>query len=81
MREGRVLSRSSPSKPSAAKRSCQRHTEPTDIPPGVPSVWHTTVKLPVFEDRPIVGEFDEERIAARPWPAKDGHMTVIELTG
>jgi Lipase C-terminal domain len=55
--------------------------EPADIPPGVPGVWHTTLKLPVFEDRPIVGEFNEERIVGRPWPAKDGHMTVIELTG
>jgi hypothetical protein len=55
--------------------------EPANIPPGVPGVWHTTVKLPQFEDRPIVGEFNEERIAARSWPAKDGHMTVIELTG
>ena len=32
MREGRVLSRSSPSKPSAAKRSCQRHTQVLDLP-------------------------------------------------
>ena len=55
--------------------------EPADIPPGVPGVWHTTVRLPVFEDRPIVGQFNEERIAARPRPAKDGHMTIIELTG
>ena len=32
MREGRVLSRSSPSKPSVAKRSCQRHTQVLDLP-------------------------------------------------
>ena len=32
MREGRVLSRSSPSKPSAAKRSCQRQTQVLDLP-------------------------------------------------
>ncbi|GLS31398.1 transposase [Mesorhizobium albiziae] len=32
MREGRVLSRNSPSKPSAAKRSCQRHTQVLDLP-------------------------------------------------
>ena len=32
MREGRVLSRRSPSKPSAAKRSCQRQTQVFDLP-------------------------------------------------
>lgn len=31
-REGRVLSRNSPSKPSVAKRSCQRHTQVFDLP-------------------------------------------------
>ena len=55
--------------------------EPTDIPPGVPAVWHTTLRLATVEDRPIIGEFNEERIVARPWPAKDGHMTIMELTG
>ena len=55
--------------------------EPTDIPPGVPAVWHTTLRLPAVEDRPIIGEFNEERIVARPWPANDGHMTIMELTG
>jgi pimeloyl-ACP methyl ester carboxylesterase len=55
--------------------------EPTDIPPGVPAVWHTTLRLATVEDRPIIGEFNEERIVARPWPAKDGHVTIMELTG
>ena len=32
MREGRVLSRKSPSTPSAAKRSCQRQTQVLDLP-------------------------------------------------
>ena len=48
---------------------------------GVPDVWHTYLRLPAFEDRPIVGEFNEERIVGRPWPAKDGHYTILELTG
>jgi pimeloyl-ACP methyl ester carboxylesterase len=55
--------------------------EPDDIPPGVPAVWHTTLRLPALEDRSIVGEFNEERIVGRPWPAKEGHVTVLELTG
>ncbi len=55
--------------------------EPTDVPPGVPAVWHTTLRLTTVEDRPVIGEFNEERIVARPWSAKDGHMTIMELTG
>ena len=55
--------------------------EPSDIPHGVPDVWHTYLRLPAFEDRPIIGEFNEDRIVARPWPAKDGHIAIIELTG
>ncbi|MBV8105704.1 MAG: hydrolase [Hyphomicrobiales bacterium] len=55
--------------------------EPADVPHGVPDVWHTYLRLPAFEDRPIIGEFNEERIVARPWPAKDGHYTMLELTG
>jgi hypothetical protein len=55
--------------------------EPGDIPHGVPSAWHTTLRLPALEDRPIVGEFNEERIVGRPWPAKEGHVTILELTG
>ena len=55
--------------------------EPADIPHGVPVAWHTTLRLPALEDRPIVGEFNEERIVGRPWPAKEGHMTILELTG
>ncbi len=55
--------------------------EPADIPPGVPGTWHTKLKLAVVEGRPIIGEFNEERITARAWPAKDGHVTIMELTG
>jgi pimeloyl-ACP methyl ester carboxylesterase len=55
--------------------------EPGDIPPGVPGTWHTKLKLAAVEDRPIIAEFNDERIVARAWPAKDGHMTIVELTG
>ncbi len=55
--------------------------EPADIPPGVPGTWHTKLKLAAVEDRPIIAEFNDERIVARAWPAKDGHMTIVELTG
>jgi pimeloyl-ACP methyl ester carboxylesterase len=54
--------------------------EPADIPRGVPATWHAKLKLAAMEDRPIVAEFNEERIIARPWPLKDNHMTIAELT-
>ncbi|MBV9286772.1 MAG: hydrolase [Hyphomicrobiales bacterium] len=55
--------------------------EPADVPHGVPAAWHTTLRLPAVEDRAIIGEFNEERIVARAWPAGDGHYTILELTG
>ena len=54
--------------------------QPTDIPPGVPAVWHTKLKLPTAEPRPIIAEFNLERIVARPWPAKENHIAIAELT-
>ena len=54
--------------------------QPGDIPPGVPSVWNTKVVLPIFDDRPICAQFNEERIVVRPWPAREGHITIAELT-
>ena len=51
-----------------------------DVPPGAPSVWKTKLVMPVFEDRPIVAEFNEERIVLRPWPAKDNAVAIAELT-
>jgi pimeloyl-ACP methyl ester carboxylesterase len=54
--------------------------QPQDIPPGVPAVWKTTLKLPASEQRPVVAEFNQERIVVRPWPAKDNHITIAELT-
>jgi hypothetical protein len=54
--------------------------QPADIPPGVPAVWKTTLNLATSEDRPVVAEFNQERIVVRPWPAKDNHITIAELT-
>lgn len=54
--------------------------QPTDIPPGVPGVWKTVLKIVTLENRPVVAEFNQERIVVRPWPAKDNHITIAELT-
>jgi hypothetical protein len=53
---------------------------PEGIPPGVPAVWRLPVKFASVEDRPIVCEFNLERIVARPWPMKEKHISIAELT-
>jgi hypothetical protein len=53
--------------------------EPADIKSGVPVDSLTTLRLPNFADRPIAGEFNLERVVARPWPARDNHISIIEI--
>lgn len=52
---------------------------PTDVPPGVPSVSSTRVAL-AADAGAVPGVFNEESIVARTWPAREGHVSVIELT-
>jgi pimeloyl-ACP methyl ester carboxylesterase len=54
--------------------------EPIDVKSGVPADSVSTLRLSEFADRPIVAEFNEERIVCRPWPARDNHQTIAELT-
>jgi pimeloyl-ACP methyl ester carboxylesterase len=54
---------------------------PEGIPPGVPAKWRLPVKFATLEDRPIVCEFNQERIVARMWPLKDRRVSIAELTG
>ena len=53
---------------------------PEGIPPGVPAKWRLPVSFAALEDRPIVCEFNQERIVARAWPLKDKHISIAELT-
>jgi len=53
---------------------------PEGLPPGVPAVWRAPVKFAELEDRPVVCEFNQERIVAREWPLKDRHISIAELT-
>ena len=55
--------------------------EPDDIARGVPSDATTTLRVPAQDmARPIVGLFNEERIAARAWPASEDRVSVIDVT-
>lgn len=53
------------------------------IPPGVAGVSTSKLKLADGAARPVVGEFRSgaiaERIVGRSWPAREGHVTVLEL--
>jgi hypothetical protein len=53
--------------------------EPDDVKSGMPTDSITTLRLTNFVGRPIIGEFNLERVAARPWPARDNHISIIEL--
>jgi pimeloyl-ACP methyl ester carboxylesterase len=53
--------------------------EPSDIKSGVPTDSTTTLRLTNFANRPIVGEFNLERVVARPELARENHISIIEL--
>ncbi|MBS0446089.1 MAG: twin-arginine translocation pathway signal [Proteobacteria bacterium] len=52
---------------------------PPGIPTGVPGVSTAKLRLDAV-DRPVVAEFNGERIVARTWPAAHDELTLIELT-
>jgi len=55
--------------------------EPGDVKPGVPGDSISTLRLPASEAaRPVAALFNEERIVARPWPASENRIAVVELT-
>ena len=56
--------------------------EPSDIPHGVPDVWHTDAEAARCS-RIGRSSASSTRNASwpGPWPAKDGHITIMELTG
>ncbi|XUM23588.1 hydrolase [Bradyrhizobium oligotrophicum S58] len=55
--------------------------EPTDIQKGIPTDAATTLRLPAGDvGRSVIGLFNEERIAARLWPASESRIAMIELT-
>ena len=49
------------------------------IPAGVAGVAVSRLKLPSAPPRTVVAEFNEQRMAARTWPAADNHLVLIEL--
>lgn len=55
--------------------------EPTDVKPGVPTDSISTLRLPAGEvGRPVIGLFNQERVAARAWPVAENRIVMAELT-
>ena len=52
---------------------------PPGVPPGVAGVAASKLALPDAAPRPVVAEFNGERIAVRNWPVRDGHLVIAEL--
>ncbi|MEO6363288.1 MAG: twin-arginine translocation pathway signal, partial [Caldimonas sp.] len=53
---------------------------PAGIPSGVAGVSVSRLKLADAPGRAVTGEFNNERITGRTWPAAESHATVLELT-
>jgi len=55
--------------------------EPKDVKPGVPGDSLSTLRLSAADAaRPMIALFNEERIAARGWPASENRIAIAELT-
>lgn len=52
---------------------------PPGIPPGVPGVAASKIKLADATPRPVVAEFNGQRVVARSWPLKDNHVVFAEF--
>ena len=54
-------------------------TPPPGALPGA-GVSSSKLKLTSAQSRPVVAQFNGERVVGRSWPAADGHVAVLELT-
>jgi hypothetical protein len=52
---------------------------PPGIPPGVPGVAASKLKLNDAAPRSVVAEFNGQRVVARSWPLKDDHVVFAEI--
>jgi triacylglycerol lipase len=52
---------------------------PPGVPAGVAGVAQSRLKLAAAPQRPVVAEFNGERIVGRSWPAAENRVVLIEL--
>jgi triacylglycerol lipase len=65
--------------PERDKMSFDGQSPPPGALPGA-GVASSKIKPDGAESRPVVAEFNGERIVGRTWPAAQGHVTTLELT-
>lgn len=65
--------------PQRDRMSFDGKTPPPGAVPGA-GVASSRLKLPSAQARPVAAEFNGERVVGRPWPAAEGHLSVLELT-
>jgi hypothetical protein len=53
---------------------------PPGIPPGVPTVALSKLKLADGANRAVVGSFNDERIVGRVWPVANNELSYLEMT-
>jgi triacylglycerol lipase len=61
------------------RMSLDGHSPPPGLPPGVPGLSTSTVRLKEPAVRSVAAEFNGERIVARSWPAKENHVVFAEF--
>lgn len=65
--------------PARDRMAFDGQTPPPGALPGA-GVASSKIKLASAQARPVVAEFNGERVVGRPWPAADGHVSLLELT-
>ena len=67
--------------PARDKMSFDGKTPPPGVPTGVSAgADRSKIKLTEATLRPIVGEFNGEKIVGQTWPASENHLVTLELT-
>jgi hypothetical protein len=64
--------------PTRDKMSFDGQTPPPGVVPGA-GVASSKIKLPAAA-RPVVAEFNGERVVGRTWPTADNQLAILELT-
>lgn len=65
--------------PARDRMAFDGQTPPPGALPGA-GVASSKVKLASAQPRPVVAEFNGERVVGRSWPAAQGHLSLLELT-
>ena len=65
--------------PARDRMSFDGQSPPPGVVPGA-GVSSSRLKLATAQSRPVIAEFNGERVVGRTWPAAENHLAVLELT-